>query len=61
MEFLLDFKKTSISKKVGEFLQDNLKDEKDKESLQNSKNERFKMMHGNFIMLTEQLTRNEDI
>ena len=35
MEFLMDFKKTSISKNVGKFLQDNLKDEKDKESLQN--------------------------
>ena len=35
MEFLMDFKKTSICKNVGKFLQDNLKDEKDKESLQN--------------------------
>ena len=35
MEFLMDFKKTSISTKVGKFLQENLKDEKDKESLQN--------------------------
>ena len=35
MEFLLDFEKTSISTKVGKFLQENLKDEKDKVSLQN--------------------------
>ena len=35
MEFLMDFEKTSISTKVGKFLQENLKDEKDKESLQN--------------------------
>ena len=36
MEFHMDFDKTSsISKKVGKFLQENLKDEKDKESLQN--------------------------
>ena len=35
MEFLMDFEKTSISTKVGKFLQENLKNEKDKESLQN--------------------------
>ena len=31
----MDFEKTSISTKVRKFLQENLKDEKDKESLQN--------------------------
>ena len=35
MEFLMNFEKTSISTKVRKFLQDNLKDEKDKESLFN--------------------------
>ena len=35
MEFLMDFEKTSISTKVTKFLQENLKDKKDKESLQN--------------------------
>ena len=35
MEFPMDFEKTSISTKVGKFLQENLKNEKDKESLQN--------------------------
>ena len=35
MEFLVDFEKTSISTKVGKSLQENLKNEKDKKSLQN--------------------------
>ena len=35
MEFLMNFEKTSISTKVKKFLQDNLKDAKDKESLLN--------------------------
>ena len=35
MEFLMNFEKTSISTKVRKFLQDNLKDAKDKESLLN--------------------------
>ena len=34
MEFLMDFKKTYISKNVGDFIQDNLVSEKEKESLQ---------------------------
>ena len=33
MEFLMNFEKTFISPKVRKFLQDNLKDAKDKESL----------------------------
>ena len=48
MEFFMDFKKTSISKKVGKFLQDNLKDEKDKESLKN-------------IITEKALLKNDDI
>ena len=35
MEFLMDFMRTSISKKIGDFLKENLDSDKDKESLQN--------------------------
>ena len=35
MEFLLDFEKPSISKNIGKLLLDNLKSEKDRESLNN--------------------------
>ena len=50
MEFLMNFEKTSISTKVRKFLQDNLKDEKDKESLLNIISEKtlLKMMLSTF-------------
>ena len=35
MEILMDFNKPSISKNIGKFLLDNLKSEKDQESLTN--------------------------
>ena len=56
MEFLMDFKKTSISKNVGKFLQDNLKDEKDKESLQNIITEKALLKNDAFIMCPHLIT-----